>query len=86
MDAAWLLVTEIPVCVNMVRGHKGWFTKREAGVAAAVTSLTNNPCDVNIKAATEALTSLEAKLADLEAGYSRLLALDPGRAAHGTRK
>ena len=80
MDAAWLLVTEIPQCVNMVRGHKGWFTKREAGVTAAVASLTNNPCDVNIKAATVALTTLETKLADLEAGYSRLLALDPARA------
>ena len=39
-----------------------------------------NPCDTNIKAATAALTTLEAKLADLEAGYSRLLALDPARA------
>ena len=86
MDAAWLLVTEIPVCVNMVRGHKGWFTKREAGVAAAVASLTNNPCDVNIKAATAALTNLEAKLTDLEAGYPRLLALDQAGPSNGTGK
>ena len=41
MDAAWLLVTEIPQCVNMVRGHKGWFAKREAGVTAAAVSYTH---------------------------------------------
>ena len=58
----------------------GWFTKREAGVAATVLSLTNNPCDVNIQAARTAFQALEDKIRDLEAGYSRLLSLDPERA------
>ena len=80
MDAAWILVTEVDQCINMVRGHKGWFTKRETGVAAAVLSLTNNPCNVNTQAARTAFQALEDKLRDLEAGYSRLLSLDPERA------
>ena len=79
MDAAWILVTEVDHCINMVRGHKGWFTKREAGVAAAVLSLTNNPCEANIQAAKAALQTLETKLNDLETGYLRLLTLDPVR-------
>ena len=43
-------------------------------------SLTNNPCDVNIQAARTAFQALEDKIRDLEAGYSRLLSLDPERA------
>ena len=80
MDANWLLVTDVAQCINMVRGHKGWFTKREAGVTAAIASLQANPCEVNIQADKTAFQALEDKIRDLEAGYSRLLALDPARA------
>ena len=62
MDANWLLVTDVAQCINMVRGHKGWFTKREAGVEAAIASLTANPCDVNIQAVRTAYQALEDKI------------------------
>ena len=80
MDTNWLLVTDVAQCINMVRGHKGWLTKHEAGVTASILSLTNNPCNVNIQAAKAALQTLEDKVRDFEAGYSRLLVLDPDRA------
>ena len=62
MDANWLLVTDVAQCINMVRGHKGWFTKREAGVEAAIASLTANPCEVNIQAVKTAYQALEDKI------------------------
>ena len=77
MDPNWLLVTDFAQFINMVRGHKGWFTKCQAGVTAAIRSLTNNPCEVNIQAGRTAFQALKDKIRDLKAGYSRLLALDP---------
>ena len=44
MDAAWLLVTEIPVCVNMVRGHKG------VSFLVSAKDMTFNNCDKQVTA------------------------------------
>ena len=75
-DARWAAVNDAAACKHMVRGHKGWLTQTYKRVRGSITELEENPSSANRTALREAVTAMETKMLDIEAGYSRLMAID----------
>ena len=80
-DAKWATVNDAAACKHMVRGHKGWLTQTQKCVQASINELGANPSSANRSALREAVVAMETKMLDIEAGYSRLMAIDPENVA-----
>ena len=80
-DARWVTVNDAAACKHMVRGHKGWLTQTQKRVQASINELGANPSSANRSALREAVVAMETKMLDIEAGYYRLMAIDPENVA-----
>ena len=80
-DAKWAAVNDAAACKHMVRGHKGWLTQTQKRVRDAINELGANPSTANRTGLREAVSAMETKMLDIEAGYTRLMAIDPEQVA-----
>ena len=80
-DAKWAAVNDAAACKHMVRGHKGWLTQTQKHVQEAINELGANPSTANRTGLREAVSAMETKMLDIEAGYTRLMAINPEQVA-----
>ena len=80
-NAKWGAVNDVAACKHMVCGHKGWLTQTQKRVQEAINELGANPSMANRTGLKEAVSAMETKMLDIEAGYTRLMDIDPEQVA-----